>query len=524
MTNSINEIIDAETIFIMGSNTTENHPVIGAKIKQALRRGAKLIVAEPREIELAKDADIFLQIKPGTNVALLNAMMNVILEEGLQDKEYITERTENFEELENIVKGYTPEKAAGICGVKAEDIRAAARLYAKSDKAGIIYCMGITQHSNGVNNVMSISNLAMLCGNIGKESSGVNPLRGQNNVQGACDMGALPDVLTGYQPVTKPEVIEKFEKAWDAKLSSKVGLTVPEMMDKAGKGEIKLLYIMGENPIVSDPDTNHVKHSLEHTEFLIVQDIFMTETAELADVVLPAAAFAEKDGTFSNTERRVQRVRKAVEPIGNAKADWTILVELMNKLGYAKKYNGASEIMDEIASVTPSYGGINYGRLEEAGLQWPCPTPEHPGTKFLHKGAFSRGKGLFKVMEHKDPIETTDEEYPFILTTGRVLYHYHTRTMTGRVKGLEAKMPENYMEINPTAAARLGVKDGELLKVSSRRGSIEVKAKVTAILDENVVFIPFHFAEASANMLTNGVLDPNSKTPELKVCAVSISK
>lgn len=524
MTNSINEIIDADTIFIMGSNTTENHPVIGAKIKQAQRRGARLIVAEPREIELAKGADVFMQIKPGTNVALLNAMMNVILEEGLQDKEYISERTESFEELEKVVKGYTPEKAAKICGVSEEDIRKAARLYAGADKASIVYCMGITQHSNGVNNVMSISNLAMLCGNIGKEASGVNPLRGQNNVQGACDMGALPATLPGYQPVAKPEVLEKFEKAWGVKLSSKGGLTVPEMMDKAGKGEIKLLYIMGENPMVSDPDTNHVKHSLKHTEFLIVQDIFMTETAELADVVLPAAAFAEKDGTFSNTERRVQRVRKAVEPAGNAKADWTILVELMNKLGYAKKYKGTSEIMDEIAAVTPSYGGISYERLEAEGLQWPCPTSDHPGTKYLHKGAFSRGKGLFKGIEHKDPVETADKEYPFILTTGRVLYHYHTRSMTGRVKGLEAKMPENYMEINPAAAARLGIKDGELVKVSSRRGSIGVKAKLTDIVDENVVFIPFHFAEASANMLTNGVLDPTCKTPELKVCAVTISR
>lgn len=524
MTNGINEIIDADTIFIIGSNTTENHPVMGAKIKQALRKGAKLIVAEPREIELAKDADVFLQIKPGTNVALLNAMMNVILEEGLQDKEYIAERTENFEELEKVVKGYTPEKAAKICGVKAEDIRAAARLYASVDKASIIYCMGITQHSNGVNNVMSVSNLAMLCGNLGKESTGVNPLRGQNNVQGACDMGALPNVFTGYQPVTKPEALEKFEKAWGAKLSSKPGLTVPEMMEKAGHGEIKMLYIMGENPMVSDPDTNHVKHSLEHTDFLVVQDIFMTETAELADVVLPAAVFAEKDGTFSNTERRVQRVRKAVEPAGNAKADWTILAELMNRMGYAKRYRNASQIMDEIAALTPSYGGINYERLEEKGIQWPCPTLEHPGTGFLHSGTFSRGKGLFKGIEHKDPVETPDSEYPFILTTGRVLYHYHTRTMTRRVKGLEKKVPESYMEINPKSAAKLGVKDGEVVKVSSRRGSIGVKARITDVVEEGVVFIPFHFAEASANVLTNGALDPTCKTPELKVCAVAINR
>lgn len=524
MTNSINEVTDADAIFIIGSNTTENHPVIGAKIRQAGRRGANIIVADPREVDLAKDADVFLRIKPGTNVALINGMMNVILEEGLQDKEFIAERTENFEELEKVVKNYTPEKAASICGVKAEDIIKAARMYAKADKASIIYCMGITQHTTGVNNVVSTSNLAMLCGNFGKDSTGVNPLRGQNNVQGACDMGALPATYPGYQPVGKPEVIEKFEKAWGAKVSPKAGLTIPEMMDGVGNGSMKFLYIMGENPMVSDPDTNHVKHSLEHAEFLVVQDIFLTETAQLADVVLPAAAFAEKDGTFSNTERRVQRVRKAVEPVGSAKPDWVILMELMNRLGYAKTYKHPSEIMDEIAAVTPSYAGIDYDRIEEVGIQWPCPTKDHLGTKYLHKGTFSRGKGLFKGIEHKDPAEQTDEEYPFVLTTGRVLYHYHTGTMTRKVKGLNEKVPEGYIEINPDAAAKLGVNDGEMLHVTSRRGSIKVKAKVSDRVKGNVVFVPFHFAEAAANTLTNGVLDPGCKTPELKVCAVAISK
>jgi len=524
MTNSINELIGADTIFIIGSNTTENHPVIGAKIRQAKRRGARIIVADPREIELAKDADIFLRIKPGTNTALVNGMMNVILEEGLQDNEFIAERTENFEELAQTVKGYTPEKVASICGVSAEDIREAARMYAKSDKASIIYCMGITQHTTGVNNVVATSNLAMLCGNFGRESVGVNPLRGQNNVQGACDMGALPATFTGYQPVNKPEVVEKFEKAWGVKLSSKPGLTISEMMNAASKGEIKFLYIMGENPMVSDPDTNHVKHSLEHTEFLVVQDIFLTETAELADVVLPAAAFAEKDGTFSNTERRVQRVRKAVEPVGNAKPDWVILMELMNVLGYNKTYNHPSEIMDEIASLTPSYAGIDYSRIEEVGIQWPCPSKDHPGTKYLHKGNFARGKGLFKGIEHKDSAEQADEQYPFVLTTGRVLYHYHTGTMTRKVKGLNDKVPESYIEISPDTASSLGISDGEMLKVYSRRGSIKVKAKVSGRVKGNVVFMPFHFAEAAANVLTNGALDPGCKTPELKVCSVAISK
>jgi formate dehydrogenase alpha subunit len=524
MTNSINEIIDADTIFIIGSNTTENHPVIGAKIRQAKRKGASIIVADPRDIELAKDADVYLQIKPGTNIALMNGMMNVILEEGLQDKEFIAERTENFEEMEKVVKNYTPEKAASICGVDAEDIRKAARLYAKADKASIVYCMGITQHTTGTNNVMSTANLALLCGNFGKDSVGVNPLRGQNNVQGACDMGALPVSYPAYQPVTKPEVREKFEKAWGVELSPNNGMTIPEMMDAAGRGDIKFLYIMGENPMVSDPDINHVKHALEHTDFVVVQDIFMTETAAFADVILPAAVFAEKDGTFSNTERRVQRVRKAVEAPGKAKADWVILYELMKKLGYYRRYKSPADIMAEIATVAPSYAGIDYDRLEEAGIQWPCPTKDHPGTKYLHKGTFSRGKGLFSGIEHKGAEEQPDEEYPFVLTTGRVLYHYHTGTMSRKVKGLNEKVPGAYVEISPTTAEKLGVSDGEMIQVSSRRGSIKLKAKLSSRVKGNVVFVPFHFAEAAANTLTNSVLDPKSKIPEFKVCAVAINK
>ncbi len=524
MTNSIQEILDTDVIFVTGSNTTESHPVIGAKIRQAILRGAKLIVAEPRKIDLAKDAEVFIQIKPGTNVALFNGMMHVILEEGLHNKSFIAERTENFEALEKMVKEYTPERAAKICEVDAEDIRKAARLYAQASKASIFYCMGITQHTNGVNNVMSISNLAMLCGHIGRESTGVNPLRGQNNVQGACDMGALPNVYPGYQAVNKPEITEKFEKAWGATLSSKPGLTVSEIMNGAGHGDIKFLYIMGENPMVSDPDTAHVKHALEHTEFLVVQDIFMTETAQFADVVLPAASFAEKDGTFSNTERRVQRVRRAVKPAGNAKPDWVTLMELMNRLEYSKVYKQPSEIMDEIASVTPSYAGINYDRIEEKGIQWPCPTPEHLGTKFLHNGNFARGKGLFMALEHKAPAEETDQDYPLILTTGRILYHYHTRTMTGKVDGLNRMAPESYIEINPATAAALKIQEGEYVRVSSRRGSILTKAKVVDIVEEKVVFMPFHYAIGAANMLTNTALDPTCKTPELKVCAVVVEK
>lgn len=524
MTNSIEEVLDADVIFVAGSNTTENHPVIGAQMRQAKLRGAKIIVADPRRIDLVKDADVFLQIKPGTNIALFNGIMNVIIEEGLQDKKYIEERTESYEELVKLVKEYTPEKCAQICDIDAEDIRKAARLYASVDKAGIFYTMGITQHVTGTHGVMSISNLALLCGNIGKESAGVNPLRGQNNVQGSCDMGALPNVYPGYQPVADDKVREKFEKAWGVKLSNKVGLTVPEMMHGASHGDIKFLYIMGENPMVSDPDINHVKKALESLDFLVVQDIFLTETAEFADVVLPAASFAEKDGTFANTERRVQRIRKAVNPIGDSKADWEILMGIMNKLGCEKIYNNASEIMDEIASVTPQYGGISFERIEKEGIQWPCPTKDHPGTKYLHSGSFSRGKGLFMPVGYVESAEMPDGEYPLILTTGRVLYHYHTRTMTGKVEGLNQKSPHSYVEINPATADKLGIKDGEKVLIASRRGEITTVAKITDIVDDNVVFMPFHFADGAANYLTNTALDSIAKEPELKVCAVKLEK
>lgn len=524
MTNSIDEILNADVIFVMGSNTTENHPVIGAKMRQALRRGAKLIVAEPRKIDLAKEADVFLQLKPGTNIALLNGMMHVILTEGLQNETFIGERTENFEELRKVVEKYPPEIVAEICGVEKQDIIKAARLYGKAKKAGLFYCMGITQHSTGVENVMSVSNLALLCGQIGRESTGVNPLRGQNNVQGACDMGALPDVFPGYQKVNNIDVLNKFEKAWGISLPSTPGLTVPEMMKKAGNGDFKLLYIMGENPMVSDPDTNHVKHALENLEFLVVQDIFLTETAELADVVLPAASFAEKDGTFTNTERRVQRVRKAVKPVGEAKPDWVILMDIINRFGYDQIYSHPVEIMDEIRTLTPSYGGITYERIDHEGIQWPCPTLDHKGTPVLHAGTFSRGKGLFRGIEHQMPSEAADEDFPFILTTGRILYHYHTRTMTGRVEGLNQIAPESYIQIHPLTAEKLGVGDGEIVVVSSRRGRIQTKVAVTDVVTENVVFMPFHFAKGAANILTNGELDPVSKTPELKVCAVAIKK
>ncbi len=524
MTNSIEEVLKSDVIFITGSNTTEGHPVIGAKIRQAKLKGAKIIVAEPRKIDLAGDAEVFLQITPGTNVALYNGLMNVIIEEGLQDKDYIAARTENFEDLAAAVKNYPPEKVAEICGISVEDLKKAARLYAGGEKAAIYYSMGVTQHSTGTDGVMSLSNLALLCGNIGIESGGVNPLRGQNNVQGACDMGGLPGDLPGYQKVANPQVLEKFEKAWGVKLSDKPGLTLCEIIHKAGHGDIKFLYIMGENPMISDPDLHHVEEALNNVEFLVVQDIFLTETAKMADVVLPAASFAEKDGTFSNTERRVQRVRKAIEPVGGAKSDWVILMELMNRLGYEKSYNSPGEIMAEISSLTPSYGGISYERLEAGSLQWPCPNAGHPGTTYLHKDSIARGKGLFKAVDYKQSAELPDADYPFLMTTGRILYHYHTRTMTGKVEGLNKLHPQSYMEVNPATAEKLGVKDGEMLLVSSRRGEIATKARFTKKIKEGIVFMPFHFSDGAANVLTNPVLDPVAKEPEYKVCAVNIRK
>lgn len=525
MTNSIGEVENTDAFFVIGSNTTETHPVIGTKIRKRVREGgAKLVVADPREIQLAKMADVYLQIKPGTNVAVMNGMMHVILEEGLYDQAYIDERTEGFDQLKEVLKKYTPEYTAKICGVKAEDIVKAARIYGQADKAAIYYSMGVTQHSTGTSGVMSTSNLAMMTGHIGKESSGVNPLRGQNNVQGACDMGALPTDYTGYQKVFIPAVREKMSKAWGTQVPDEKGKTIVEILNAVDEGEINFMYIMGENPILSDPDQNHTKRALEKLDFLVVQDIFLTETAEYADVVLPAASFAEKDGTFTNTERRVLRIRKAIEPLGQVKPDWQIIMELSNLLGHEEHYDSPADIMDEIASVTPSYGGMSYDRLEGEGLQWPCPNKDHPGTKYLHKEVMARGKGLFMPIDYQESKELPDEDYPLILTTGRILYHYHTRTMSGKVPGLNQIVSHSYMEINPKTAASYGIEDGELVEVSSRRGSINTTARVTDKIEQGVIFMPFHFVDGPANRLTNPVLDPIAKIPELKVAAVSLNK
>lgn len=509
----------------MGSNTTETHPVLGYRMKMAKKKGASLIVADPRKIELADHADVFLQLRPGTNEALINGIINVIIEERLSDDQFIAERTEGYEEMAAAVKKYTPEYVEGITGVAAGDIRKAARLYAGAESAGIYYTMGITQHTNGTNTVMAIANLAMVTGNMGKPSSGINPLRGQNNVQGACDMGGLPVVFTGYQRVDNEAALSKFEKAWGVKLNSRPGLTVTEIMDGILNGEIKALYVMGENPALSDANIHHVMEALEKVEFLVVQDIFLTETAAKADVVLPAAAFAEKVGTFSNTERRVQMVRKAVNAPGEAKADWLILQELANKLGMEWHYEGPDHIFQEIAQLTPAYAGISYQRLEqEGGLQWPCPSADHPGTLYLHEGQFSRGKGLFTPVEYLPPAEETDQEYPLVLTTGRNLYHYHTGSMTRQSKPLNAFKPEEFAQISREDADRLGIKNGDLVKVSSRRGEVEVKADVTEVVPTGVIFMTFHYHEVPVNVLTNNQVDPIAKIPELKVCAVKLEK
>ena len=525
MTNPIADLEKAEVILVTGSNTTENHPVISSYIKRAVTlKGTKLIVVDPRKIPLTKFATIWMRQKLGTDVAWINGMMNVIIKEDLYDKEYVENRTIGFEELKKVVEKYTPEYVEEITGIPKEQIIEAARLYANAKAASIVYAMGITQHITGTDNVKSLANLAMLCGNVGIEGGGVNPLRGQNNVQGACDMGGLPNVYSGYQRVDNPEIREKMAKAWGVEsLPEKPGLTISEMIQFAHEGKIKALYIIGENPMVSDPDINHVKESLEKLDFLVVQDIFMTETAMLADVVLPSLSFAEKEGTFTNTERKVQKVRKIVSPPGEAKEDWKILCEISMRMGYPMNYGSPKDIMREIASVTPSYSGITYERIEKEGIHWPCPSQDHPGTPILHVGKFASGKGVFHPIEYIPPAELPDEEYPFFLTTGRILYQYHTGTMTMRTR-LNEISPECFVEISREDANLLGIEENDIIKVASRRGEIEAKAIVTDKVSKGTIFIPFHYANAAANILTNTALDPTAKIPELKVCAVRIQK
>ena len=527
MTNSIREIPDSKGFLVIGSNTTENHPVIGSMIKkEVINNKKKLIVVDPRNIELSKYADYYFAINPGTNIAILNGFMHVIVKEGLYDKKYAESRCEGFADLAKTLEKYTPEYVAKICGLNnPEDIVAAARLMADLKPMALYYSMGITQFVSGVNGVKSTANLQMLLGNLGVAGGGVNPLRGQNNVQGACDMGGLPNVYPAYQPVTTDENKAKFEKAWGvSNLSTKPGFTLMEMFHHSIEGGFKALWIMGENPVISDPNQSHVISALKSLEFLVVQDIFLTETAELAHVVLPSCAFLEKSGTVSNTERRVQLMNKVVSPPGKAKDDWWIITEVAKRMGADWNYKKPKDIFAEIRKVTPSYAGITYERIKKELIQWPCPTEDHPGTQFLHRDKFSRGLGILTPIEFSPPAEETDIEYPLVLTTGRLLDHFHTGTMSRNSKVLNENVPEGYIELNPNDAQNYNIKDGEVVSISSRRGSIRVKTKITEKTKPNVVFFPWHFFETAANVLTNDALDPVCKIPEYKVCSCKIEK
>jgi formate dehydrogenase alpha subunit len=558
MSNSMDDIAEqAKAFFIIGSNITEQHPVFGTMIRRAVRfRGAKLIVADPRKIDITEFATLHLRQNPGTDIALLNGLMYIILEKGWEDKQFIKQRTEDFEEFKATIMQYTPEKASTITGIPVDQLYQAAEILNANKPCAVIWAMGITQHIVGVRNVIDLANLQMLLGNMGVPGGGVNPLRGQNNVQGACDMGGLPNVFPGYQSVTNAAVREKFARAWglwkdkgDSKavkddflhelpvdLSCKVGLTVTEMLPDILKDKIHALYILGEDPVMSDPDTPHIRKCLAAVDFFVLQEIFPSETSVYADVLLPGVSFAEKTGTFTNTERRVQMVRQAIAPLGEAHPDWWITSEIAKSIlaGSSKwvvqeatysgwDYHDTSEIMTEINALTPSYGGITHSRLENGErLQWPCPTSGHPGTAILHSGQFTRGKGKFAPIDHIPPAECPDEEYPLILSTGRVLYHWHGGEMTRRAKGLMKIYDEALVELNPYDAEKLGIDGKKTVRVTSRRGSIEAKAWVTDRVPPGMLFANFHFPEASANELTIAALDPEAKIPEYKVAAVKV--
>jgi len=541
MTNSIDDIADqAKAFFVIGTNTTQQHPVIGMRIRQAVRqRGAVLIVADPRRIDLTDFATLHLRHKSGTDIALVNGLMHIILANGWEDKEFIAARTEGFEDFKALIETYTPERAAEITGVPVEQLQQAAEILAVNKPAAVLWAMGITQHTTGTHNVMSLANLQMLLGNMGVPGGGTNPLRGQNNVQGACDLGGLPNVYPGYQKVTLPENREKFAKAWGVAtgdgLSDQVGLTATEMMPAAADGELKVLYILGENPIMSEPDTNHIRHCLETCDFILLQEIFPSETSPYADILLPGASFAEKDGTFTNTERRIQMGRKAIKSPGEAKPDWWITAELAKHVlaGGGRQiaeatysgwdYENPAQVMDEIAALTPIYAGVSHKRLENGEtFQWPVKDKNHPGTPILHVGQFSRGLGKFHAIDHVPPAELPDDEYPMLLGTGRVLFHWHGGEMTRRSKGLLEIYPHALIEVNEDDAAKLDLGENKRVRVSSRRGSIEAEALVTDRVPPGMVYANFHFPEASANELTIAALDPIAKIPEYKVCAVKV--
>ena len=525
MTNPFADIVEnAQVIMLVGSNPEEAHPVFGSRLRRAVREGARLIVADPRKIDLAKKAEYHLQLRPGTNVAFANGMMHVIIRDGLADMDFIAKRTEGFEEIAEIVKEYTPEKVAAICGIDAADLVAAAHLYAEVDRAAICYCLGVTEHSTGTEGVMSLSNLAMLVGKIGRPGCGVNPIRGQNNVQGACDMGCLPADFPGYQKVANPDARAKFEKAWGVTLNGEVGLTSTQIPHAVADGAVRGLYIFGEDPMRTDPDLGHIQRMLEGLDFLVVQELFLTETARFADVVLPGMSYAEKDGTFTNSERRIQRVRKAVELEGQMRLDTDIFTDVMNRMGYKQPYLTANEIMQEISSLTPSYAGVNYKRLEcGETLHWPVLNEESCGTQILHEGTFARGLGYFYPARYVEAAETPDAEYPILMSTGRMLYHYNAGAMTQRTDGLNEIAPASYVEMHWEDADALGIKDGDRVKIASRRGQIETTARVGDKVNPHEVFMTFHFQDGNANWLTNSATDKLARVPEYKVTAVKVT-
>jgi len=525
MTNSIADIKESDVIMVIGSNADTSHPTIGLRIHQAKNYGAKLLVVDPRRTAFAAEADLWLRPNPGSDVALLNGMVHVILEENLWDKKFVEERTENLEELEIVTAKYTPEYVEKITGIAESQLREAARLYASpGKKCAIFYGMGLAHHATGTDNVKSIANLAMLCGKLGMAGGGVNPLRGQNNVQGACDMGALFNTLPGYSGLENNDAFDRYEKMWEVKLPRRKGKAATEVWDAILEDDIKGLYIMGEDPVLADPNALHAVTALEKLDFLIVQDIFLTDTAKMADIVFPAACYAEKDGTFTCTERRVQRVRKAVEPPGEARADWQIFCELSSRMGYEMDYEHPEEIFNEVALLLPQYAGISYQRIDKTGLQWPVPRPDHPGTPVLHIGRFTKGKGLFIPEDYTQPTELPDAEYPLILTTIRETPQYNFGSMTRKTPEIEALCPEAFAEINPEDAACFGIADLDMVEISSRRGTVQLRAKITDRSQAGTIAIPYHFAEVPVNNLTLNSLDRLSRSPQYKICAIKIGK
>jgi predicted molibdopterin-dependent oxidoreductase YjgC len=523
MSNPLSDMEHPDVIFCIGTNMTEAHPVAATRLKKAVANGAKLIVADPRKIGLTRYGEIHLQLRVGTDVALLLGMAHVIAREGLVDRDFIAARTEGSEEFLEHIKQFTPEWAETICGVPSKDIETAARWYAKGERGAIFYTLGITEHVCGVDNVQSLSNLALMTGNFGREGTGLNPMRGQNNIQGAGDAGALPNNYVGFQPVTDPANQKKFEQAYGRPMSSELGMTKVKALNLAGD-KIKTMLIVGENTVASDPDRKHCEHALKSLDHLVCVDIFPTETTALADVVLPATAWTETDGVFTNTERRIQRVRQAVKPQGQSKPDWWILAELGKRMGNAEQftYGSAKDVFNELCSLSPIYAGVDWDRIDRAEYQWPVPHDGHPGTPRLHEDEFPRGKGLFRQLEYRDPAEVVDDDYPVWLTTGRRLQNYHTQTMTRRAEGIDWLLPHEVVEVNPADVDAWGLSDGGWAKMASRRGEIEVRVKSTDKSQRGCVFCSFSFAETPVNNLTGGGYDPITDTAELKVCPVSL--